>query len=370
MKKSLIISWFVFAIFQPRPGFAGECKVSNPAPDVVIDAKALSTLNEFALGEIVHEFETKTRKKLQIVIVARAGQDFSDQVVLRDLDGRSPLTLANIYEAARADQDSYKSNYRGRQFDFAAYKNVVREKFRDPIRSMEFSHVGFLVRNHPNAPALKPGEGKMWRTRHMLRPCEIKDPKTEFEKIQQRDLNVPYLWDEGALNFFADNPHELKIRYLVPAPELQDALMRTVFRENIYELNSRYYNAAANWRNTKESNSNQWVLEVLAAATRPASQVQSRRDAQEILAKMNYRPTKILFQGHKALAYIPGARKIAPYLTYHAEEQPYYQKGGLGEVISALSVEDFMERNGILFGKYQTPTLEKTKDKRAKIAPQ
>lgn len=351
-----------------QPAFAGECKVSRPSDDVLADAWNLTDLNERSLGEITLEFEKDTGRSLEIVIVARAGQDLKNQVVLRDVKGTSPLTLENIYKLAAADPDSFGQE--SSVPDFQKLKNVIGTKYKDPERELEFSHVGFMIRHHPKAPALKPGEIPMWRARHMLRPCKIDNPITEFEKLQQKDLNVPYLWDEGEFNFFADNPYELKIRYIVPGPELQDRLMEVVFDEKlIYELNSRFYNAAASWKNVNESNSNQWVLEVLAAAMRPKSQVQTRADAQQVLAQMNYTPTKILFQGKQAFANMPGAHKIAPYLTYHASEQPFYFRASIGEVITAMSVEEFLGKNNMMYGTFQTGTLEKTETLRAASEP-
>lgn len=359
-----------FAATIPQT-FAGECKVSRPSDDVLSDAGNMTNLNERALGEIAFEYEKATGQSLEIVIVARAGQDLGDQVVLRDVMGKSPLTLENIYKSAYNDPDVRAAGEGGNGApDYNLVKNVIASKFKDPERALQFSHVGFMIRNHPKAPPLKPGEIRMWRARHMLRPCENKNPINDFERLQQKDLNVPYLWDEGQFNFFADNPYELKIRYIVPTPELQARLMETVFdQELIYTLNSRFYNAAANYKNVKESNSNQWVLEVLAAATRPKSQVQTRADAQDVLVKMNYTPTKVLFRGKQAYINIPGARAVAPYVTYHSKEQPFYFRASIGEVITALSVEEFMDKNGLMYSAYETPALEKTENIRARNEP-
>ena len=362
MKSTSIVFQFLFLfgiLFGVPVAHAGECKVSAPTIDVQADAARLVEETEAALDQITVEYEEKTKQRMQIIIVARAGQDLRDQVVLKDVVGRSPLTLENIYRAALTDANSGAESGPA---NFALLKSFIETKFRDPIRSMEFSHIAFLVRNHPEFPP-ENGEAPMWHTRHMLRPCKLdKAPSemTEFEAIQQRDVNVPYLWDEGTFNFFTDNPYELKVRFLVPSPEIQERLMQVVFDESfVYKVNSRFYNAAASWRNVQESNSNQWVLEVLAGAMRPKSQVQTRADAQEVLAKTNYLPTKVLFKGQKSFIYMPGAHKIAPYVTYHGDEQPFYFKASIGEVISARSVEDYMARNSILFGVYQTETLDK-----------
>lgn len=356
---------FLFiSLLKLQSAIAGECKVASPSLDVQADAARLAQETDLALGQITEEYEATAKSRMQIIIIARAGQDMREQVVLRDVQGLSPLTLENIYRAAIVDPNSF-SDVEGRSLDFNRLKSTIESKFKDPIRKMDFSHIAFLVRNHPEFPP-ENGEAPMWHTRHMLRPCMLgKAPSemTEFEVIQQRDINVPYLWDEGTFNFFTDNPYELKARFLVPSPALQERLMQAVFDEELaYKINSRFYNAAANWRNTEESNSNQWVLEVLAAAMRPKSQVQSRADAQEVLASTNYQPTKVLFKGQKSFAYMPGAHKIAPYVTYHSSEQPFYFKASIGEVISARSVEDYMSRNKILFGVYQTDTLDKIGD--------
>lgn len=360
-QDALVLGFFLLSVLASLAANAGECKVSKPSDDVIADAIEMAQLNELELARIGNQYERETGQALQIVLVARVGSDLSDQTILRDEDASGVLTLSDIYERARLDDDSFRDIEGSKTFDFGQYLGVVRRKFADSRRTMEFSHLGFMIRNHPSAPRAEEGSEKWWWARHMLRPCENKDAKTEVELMMQRNLNVPYLWDEGSGNFFADNPHRLKIRYLIPTPQLQNLLMRAVFDNTLaYRLNSRFYNAASNWKNTEENNSNQWVLEMVAAA---ASHAVDRTDAQRVLAALNYRPTKVLFAGQKALAFLPGARWAAPYVTYHAEEQPFYYKGRIGEVISALSVEEFMQRNGMLYGVFETRELKKTADR-------
>lgn len=371
MKKpfqaALIISIFLSLTVVSSALYAGECKVSQPSANLLADAYEMAKMNEIQLARLSDEFQAKTGQPLQVVIVARAGQDLSDLTVLADEKDSRPMSLADIYKAASADDDAFIDNGSTKVSDYSSLLDVIQRKFKDPKRKMDFSHVGFMIRNHPSAPTPEAGTEKWWWARHMLRPCENKDAKSEIELLMQKNLNVPYLWDEGSGNFFADDPYELKVRYIVPSPQLQARLMEVLFEAKtsagqplVYALNSRFYNAAANWKNTEENNSNQWVLEILAAASQPRGRVQNRQEAQQVLAQLGYQPTKVYFTGKQSKAYIPFARKIAPSVTYHANEQPFYFKAAIGELISALSVEEFMQKNAMVFEARTSPTLEKT----------
>lgn len=356
---TILLLAFSFSV-QAR---AGECKVDDPTPGMIADGAEMARLTQDRLRKIEKEYKAKTGRTLEVVIVARAGQNLKDQSVLRDETSEGLTSLKSIYEAGLQDPDSYLDPGERSQFDFGRYNEVIRNKHADPFRKMEFSHVGFMVRNHPKANDDDDGGGKWWWARHMLRPCKNKKAESELEHLMNSNLNVPYLWNEGPGNFFADDPYELKARFIIPSPQMQARLLEVVLDDKLgYQLNSKFYNAAANWQNTAENNSNQWVLEMVAAATQPRGRVQSRAEAQDVLRKLGYRPTKLLFVGQKAMAYLPGAHKIAPYLTYRPEEHPYYFKGSIGEVITALSVEEFMQRNGLVYESRSTPAIERHDD--------
>jgi hypothetical protein len=359
--NSLKVLLFSMTLLISQAAFSGECKTNEPTEDLLTDAKKMAELNEAYISLFADQYQEITGKELKIVIVGRAGQDLSDQTVLKESVNGRMISFEDIKAAAMADPDSYNDSSGNKVYDFNLFKDVIRNKFGDKKRSLEFSHLGFLIRNHPKAKKPASGNAPWWWTRHMLRPCENKNAKTAEEIMMQKDLNRPWLHDEGPINFFADDPHLLKARILVPTPELQDRLLEAVLDDELaYNLNSNYYNAAANWKSQKESNSNQWVLEMLAAATRPRSQVQNRKEAQDVLEAMNYRPSPMLFAGKSAMANLWGARLVAPYVTYHSAEQPYYFSTNMGTVISALSVEEFMARNNILMRAFTVHGPEKT----------
>lgn len=379
----MVVAALAVDLVVPVSAQAGECRVEKPDQDTIDDANALRKLNQFELDLLDLRVEAATGRRPEIVIVARAGQDLSNQTVLRDVDAQGRrLEMRAMVEAAEKSPSSRPPGVNGDpQFSFGALKETIKNQYGDPSRKLEYSHIGFLIRRHPKAPKPEdPSMEPLWLVRHMLRPCDNPEAETAIEKLMQKDLNRPFLHDEGQGRFFADDPVALRSLILVPTPALQDRLLEIVLDDSlvgdqtqIYNLNSEYYNAAASWSNElivnknrkkPESNSNQWVLEILAAAMRPKSQVQSRREAQEVLRQTNYWPTRILFAGRAAMVNLPGARMIAPYVTYHSEEQPLFFRANVGEVITALSVEEYMARNGVLSERIEVIGPERTADRK------
>lgn len=341
---------------------AGECKVQNPDDLTRFDALRMARQSEETLNTLAQRYRRAAGEQMQVVIIARAGQDLSDQIVLDDVADGRVMSLGEMVEVATKTATQQPRPNVGEVGQAALtdveIKPVLRTLFADPKRKLTYSHVGFMIYKHPMAK-----EGFDWWGRHMLRPCDNPEAKTEVELMLQSNLNKPYIWNEGPGNFFADDPHELRAQYFVPPPAVQKRLMEILADKKLqYDLNSDFYNAAASWLSLAENNSNQWVIEILAAAMQPKGHIENRKQAQAHLSMTGYRPSKVLFYGMKTLAAIPFASKLKPFLRYHAEEQPFYFRFGLGELISVNSLEDYMERQGLMFLKAELIGPEKAVD--------
>jgi len=344
---------------------AGECKVKEPTQAVIADALKIGTLLDVQMTKLAAEHRKKTGKELKVALVARAGQDMKDILTLRETDRRGRrLLLQEIVTTSEYEVPFEESGGR----DVEKVKREITKTFGDRKRQSIYSHYGLIFWNHPEG--FDPGAGqRIWYFRHMLRPC-ISD--AEIKK--GIDPNKPELYDEDIFRFFTDDPHELRAQIIVPTVEIQENLEKLVLpkirRENGEEIhdngipkafNGKFYNAAAHWRNTTEANSNQWVSELVAAATQPFGRVRSRAEAQEILAKTDYRPMRALLSGQQAMAALPFASKIAPYVRLNNDEQPYYGQYAIADLITTLSIEEWMKRNNWVVMEQMVHVSGKTK---------
>jgi len=340
---------FMFAISAgSAAAFAGECKIKEPTQAVIADALKIGTVLDVQMTKLAAEHLKKTGKELKVALVARAGQDMKGILTLRETDHRG--RLLSLREIVAASESQVIPGESGR--DVEKVKQEIGKTFGDKSRRSVYSHYGLIFWNHPEG--FDPGAGqRIWYFRHMLRPCI-----TDAEIKKGIDPNKPELYDEDIFRFFTDDPHELRAQILVPTIEIQENLEKLVLPRmrmvNGVEtpdnaipksFNGKFYNAAAHWRNTTEANSNQWVSELIAAATQPFGRVRSRAKAQEILEKTEYRPMRALLSGQQAMAALPFASKIAPYVRLNHDEQPYYGQYAIADLITTLSIEEWMRRN-------------------------
>lgn len=134
---------------------------------------------------------------------------------------------------------------------------------------LRYSHLGFAWRDHPKGH---------WRVVHELNQCGT----THSE-----------IYDEGLGNFFLDDLWRMEAVVLIPTPETQTRL-QTLLRERRHlKLHSDHYNMVAYPFSTRYQNSNQWALEVIAAALSRDVDVRSREQAQQWLKLAGYQPTEL-----------------------------------------------------------------------------
>lgn len=165
---------------------------------------------------------------------------------------------------------------------------------------LQWSHLGFVYKDE--------GAGA-WRVMHKLNHC---------------GSDHAALYRQGLAEFFLDRPHRYDAAYVVLRPALQQALLPLLAdNERVVRLNERRYSMVAYPFATTYQQSNQWVLETLAAAAAPG--IASRRDAQAWLQARGYQPTDLrlsaltrlggrLTQANIAFDDHPGARRFSGHI--------------------------------------------------------
>ncbi|KQW45569.1 MULTISPECIES: DUF2145 domain-containing protein [unclassified Roseateles] len=167
---------------------------------------------------------------------------------------------------------------------------------------LKWSHLGFVYKDTSQQPAV-------WRVMHKLNHC---------------GTDHAALYRQGLGEFFLDNPHRYEAAFVALKPELQQVLL-PVLADNarVARFNERRYSMVAYAFGTTYQQSNQWVLETLAAAAAPG--IVSRRAAQDWLKVQGYQPTDLrlsaltrlggrLTQANIAFDDHPTARRIARHI--------------------------------------------------------
>ncbi len=132
---------------------------------------------------------------------------------------------------------------------------------------LHFSHLGFVVKNHPDGT---------WSVVHMLNQCGT----------DRSDIYV-----QGLGNFFSDGLVSYESAILTLPAEAQDRLERFLTSARVKRFYEPKYSVVAYPFATKYQNSNQWALETLASALAPEGDVTSRTEAQQWLKDAGYEPS-------------------------------------------------------------------------------
>jgi hypothetical protein len=134
---------------------------------------------------------------------------------------------------------------------------------------LRYSHLGFAWRDHPKGP---------WRVVHQLNQCGTASSD---------------IYDEGLGNFFLDDLWRMEATVLIPGAATQRRLASLLVGRGHLEFHDGRYNMVAYPFATRYQNSNQWALEVLAAAESRDVPVKSREQAQQWLKLAGYQPSEL-----------------------------------------------------------------------------
>lgn len=134
--------------------------------------------------------------------------------------------------------------------------------------NLRYSHIGYVWRDHP--------QGR-WMVVHELNQCGTAQSG---------------LFNEGLGNFFMDDLFSYETLIVIPGVATQERLVQMLSGRTAAALHDERYNMLAYAYSTRYQNSNQWLLEVLAAAY-SAEPVASREQAQSWLKLAGYAPITV-----------------------------------------------------------------------------
>lgn len=317
--------------FKPQK----KCDVRQLTQAEVDTAAAMADEVAFQLMQLDQE-EKQAGRDFKVALIGRAGTDLGKFQVLKDAlaDGQK-YSMSQLVTRLHQETDQMNMGRDG-YFQGSAIDYQVLKDWMDKSRKMEYSHVGIALKNHE-----KSDKNYHWQIMHLLWTCGA-DP----------DRNVPegdrsYIWEEGLGAVFADDMREYKAQIMVPQQEIQNRIEDFLLKSKMgAQWHNKKYNAAALSNDLDQQNSNQWVLEVLAASLKPVGQVNDRASAQKVLAETGYMETKVKPTGLYSLINLPFAKNFLPG-TVCMNRQPYF-KEGFGEIISVLSIEEYLRRNQML----------------------
>ncbi len=150
---------------------------------------------------------------------------------------------------------------------------------------LRYSHLGWAYKT-PEGP---------WRVVHKLNQC---------------GTAVGALYRQGLGEFFLDDLWRHEAGWLVPAPALQGPLLVALHDpERARAVHTRDYNMLGYPWSTRYQQSNQWGIELLAAAAEPG--VRSRDQAQAWLRFKGYQPTTLRLGAFTRLGARVGTAHIA-----------------------------------------------------------
>ena len=134
---------------------------------------------------------------------------------------------------------------------------------------LRYSHVGLAWRDHPAG---------RWVVVQLLNDCGTADSA---------------LFNDGLGNFFLGGLYQYKAELILPSPEVQQRLVQVLASRTPQRLHQPKYSMLAYAWSTRYQNSNQWVLETLAAASAAPGKVETRAEAQQWLNQAGFQPVGV-----------------------------------------------------------------------------
>lgn len=189
-------------------------------------------------------------------------------------------------------------------------------------QGLVYSHVGFVVRDHPNG---------RWTAVHLLNEC---------------GSDRSHLYAQGLVNFFSDDlvNQDARIVWLQPAQarRLADRLRALPQRS----LHQPHYSLIARPGSDDYQNSTAWVLELLAASAPEDVVIEQRRAAYAWARQDGFRPDRI---------HIPYSKRVLGGLfsanAAFTDHPVGTRLSGDYPVVTVRSIFDYLQRRGYASGQ-------------------
>nr|WP_260844227.1 DUF2145 domain-containing protein [Stenotrophomonas rhizophila] len=229
----------------------------------------------------------------------------------------TPAALASMFDVAQRADEALEA-----LDDVDAV--IIARGGQDLSRyGLRHSHLAFAVREDDGS----------WRTVHLLNRCKSSEST---------------LFREGLSNFIGETGTHTDLRVGVPTPAVRAALktMLTPPAIQAKALHEPRYSVVAYPFSDEYQNSNQWVLEVLAAAiaqSRDGTLLVRRAQVQTWLKEQMYQPSSLHIGVGKRL----GARFFSANAA--TTDHPASERvSGNYSVVTVESVFDFLQKRGAL----------------------
>ena len=181
---------------------------------------------------------------------------------------------------------------------------------------LRYSHLGFGYRTN---------EGQ-WLIAHKLNTCSTADAS---------------LYRHGLGEFFMDDLFRYEGAWIVPNPDVQEKLYKVLLdKDRTTKLNIRPYNMVSYVWGTKYQQSNQWVLETIAAAM--DDNVRTREQAHSWIKQKGYVPTTLVIGPLTRLGGRVGSANIA--FDDHPSEKRFSDQI---QTVTVDSMFEWMPRAGL-----------------------
>lgn len=387
---SVATSFFVATSIFSAPAFASKiCDLGKDRCSMEPLTLEQSDKSIF-LGDEVSAYLASLPSNVKVVLIARRGQNTKSFKILKDNDGQETLleTIERLKVESKKAQSAAPKRDKHDNMPKPEIDYWVREKNIDKNDKLKYSHLGIAFRNletrdtkdtskivtGPNSP------DKEWAFLHLLYSCE--EPWTRAEKelhaklVKENDTQAlekflaekkesakkyakkSHVFREPIHKFFYEELHSYKAQIVIPTQKIQDSLEDILMkRREGYNFLQDQYNAAAKFDDLTQQNSNQFVLEALAAAMSPEGKVKSRQDAIEVLKNTThegkssrYGSSKIVPKGWQSVLSFGVAQKALSSLmpTMCLKNQPELKKYSIAEIVTSNSVVNWMRRNKLI----------------------
>ncbi len=352
--KVAVVSGFLFA---GQFSYAGGCRLKDVTPSKALASRYLAT----QIRDKVIAIETEMAKRgqsLKAVLIGRMGESMSGFDVIKDDPNRPLQEYVDYLDGlAEANAQGRLRTSSGKVIPKSNGPRVPDMLLRE--EKLKYSHFGILVKQN----SVDPSANDWVFVIHLLAECDTETNRYADSEIFFQTFDQ-FFWDTKMLK--KENNRALVV---VLKPEIQERLVRLLNDEKIGEqgLHEPNYNVAAvpftlrdpdkkkkpapDFHQLKDQNSNQWPLEMIAAASRPYGEIVNRRQAQDQLMRTNYRPTLAVPTGLKesmACSLRKGPFKIWDASNLLNCKDQVYRHEGIVQLITVDSLLDYFSRNKML----------------------
>lgn len=384
--KNLIRSWInqiggliflsvLMILSASQNTYAGGCHLEEVS-------QSKEAASSYLAGEIrsqVIEIEKAMRAKgqeLKVVMIARSGESLEKFDLITDnlavsLQEHLSLVAQRVSEnICKGERGAIATSTNSKTC--AKPSTAVLPKEFLLKDKLSYSHVGFLVKRNlivesGLTPSVK-AQIRDWEyVVHLLSKCDEAAKRYGPSQIFYEKFGR-FFWDTKVLD---NKDSARRAMIVVPSVSMQDNLFNLINNQNIAaNLHQTKYNVAAtpftlqglkNGSRSKNSigvqhqledqNSNQWPLEMLAAATRSVGVVRSRAEAQSVMLALNYRPSLVWPTGLKESAACQFAK--GPFGLWDATniincKNQVFKDQHIYQLITVKSLTDFLDKNNLL----------------------